>query len=139
MSRVINPDGVGKERTRLTRAVVIAIREMMQQNSPNSTTRDAAAFIALALPKISETIERTIVPWEKRGYWLKADKFMLEWEWLQPLGTELQSALFNKDWAQIALSTAKVGEKLSKVKVPIRHRLGTPWIGAWDKLKESQT
>jgi len=30
---VINPEGVGKERTQLMRSVVLALRELMQQNA----------------------------------------------------------------------------------------------------------
>ena len=30
---------------------------------------------------IADTIEDTCEPWEKRNYYLKADRFRLEWEW----------------------------------------------------------
>jgi hypothetical protein len=69
---VIKIEGAGKERKRLTRAVVLAIRELMQQTEPDSKTRDLAAFIALALLAIDETIDESVTPWEKRGYWLKS-------------------------------------------------------------------
>ena len=49
MSRVINPDSAGKERTRLTKALVIAIRELAKQEEPGEAARDLAAFISLAL------------------------------------------------------------------------------------------
>lgn len=135
MSRIINPDGVGKERKHLTRAVVLAIRELMTQTTPNSNIYDPAAFIAIALDLISSTIDKSVGPWEKRGYWLKADKFRLEWEWTEALGKEMRDALMAEDLGRVAVAAAKIGEKLSKVDVPKRHRLGTPWVGAWDQLK----
>ncbi|MDH5507578.1 MAG: hypothetical protein OEZ02_10190, partial [Anaerolineae bacterium] len=70
MSRIIQTDGVGKERTRLTRAVVLAIREMMNQTQTNARTRDLAAFIVLALEAIAANIDKTVTPWEKRDYWI---------------------------------------------------------------------
>jgi hypothetical protein len=136
LGRVINPDGVGKERTRLTRAIVLAIRELMKQTEPTNQTRDLAAFISLALAAVDETIDVSVTAWEKRGYWLKADRFRLEWDWAKILGEKMRQALLAEDWAQVAASAVRVAEKLQSVKVPHRHRLGTPWVGAWDKLKQ---
>ena len=137
MGRVINPDGVGKERTRLTRAVVLALRELMNQTEPDQETRDLAAFIALALKAISETIDKSVSAWEKRGYWIKADRFRMDWAWSEKYARDMKQALFQDDWGKVALTAAQVTEKLKDVKVPQRHRLGTPWVGAWDKLKEN--
>ena len=39
MSRIINPDGVGKQRKILTRAVVLSLRELLVQSEPNEHTR----------------------------------------------------------------------------------------------------
>ena len=135
MSRVINPNGVGKERTRLTRAIVLAIRELMKQTEPNNQTRDLAAFISIALQAVDETIDVSVTAWEKRGYWLKADRFRLEWDWTKLLSEKMQLALLAEDWPQVAALAVRIAEKLQNVKVPQKHRLGTPWVGAWEKLK----
>jgi len=137
LGRVINPDGVGKERTRLTRAVVLALRELMQQSEPDRDTRDLAAFIALALKAVSETIDKSVGAWEKRGYWIKADRFRMDWAWSEKYARDMKQAVLQDDWGKVAVTAAQVTEKLKDVKVPQRHRLGTPWVGAWDKLKES--
>ena len=78
MSRVINPDSAGKERTRLTKAIVISIRELAKQTEPGAKARDLAAFIALALLTIAEGIDVSVAAWEKRDYWVKADRFRME-------------------------------------------------------------
>ncbi len=134
MGRVINPDGVGKERTRLTRATVLALRELMRQEKPDDTSRDLAAFVALSLEAIAETIDISVTAWEKKGYWLKADRFRLEWDWSALLGQKMRLAVGEDDWATIAVTAAQVGGKLSTVKVPERHRLGEPWVGAYRHL-----
>jgi hypothetical protein len=138
LGRVINPDGVGKERTRLTRAVVLALRELMQQSEPDRDTRDLAAFIALALKAVSETIDTSVSAWEKRGYWIKADRFRMDWAWSEKYAGDMKQAVLQDDWGKVAITAAQVTEKLKDVKVPQRHRLGTPWVGAWDKLKETR-
>jgi hypothetical protein len=129
-------DGVGKERKNLARAVVLAIRELMQQTEPDQTTRDLAAFIALALQGIYQTIDESVAAWEKRGYWLKADRFRLEWAWTESLANGMRYAVLHDDWQQVASHAASIAQKLNSVVLPQRHRLGTPWIGAWEKLKQ---
>jgi hypothetical protein len=135
MSRVYNPDSAGKERNTLTRGVVLALRELMKQQGTDDLTKDLAAFVVLSLDEISQTIEASVGAWEKRGYWVKADKFRLEWEWAGQYAKTMRDALLKDDWATVAMTSAKVAQKLGKVTVPERHRLGTPWVGAWKKLK----
>jgi hypothetical protein len=135
MGRVINPDSAGKERTRLTKATVLALRELMRQTQPDETSRDLAAFIALALLIISDTIESSVTAWEKKGYWLKADRFRMEWDWSARLGEQMRKAVLADDWATIATTSAQVGGKLASVKLAERHRLGQPWVGAYRQLQ----
>ncbi|HEX9029378.1 MAG TPA: hypothetical protein VF823_09400 [Anaerolineales bacterium] len=137
MGRVINPEGAGKERTQLTRAVVLALRELMRQTQADGQTRDLAAFIALALNEITETIDTSVVAWEKRGYWLKADRFRMEWAWAEKLGKAMRQAVSDEDWPKVAMTAAQVAEKLKDVDVPQRHRLGTPWVGAWERMRQT--
>ncbi len=138
MSRVINPDSAGKERNRLNRSVVLALRELMRQNEPNDTAHDLAAYIALALMEINETVETSLVAWEKRGYWVKADRFRMDWEWSGRLGQSMRQAALAEDWATVAGLAAQVGQRLVKVTLPERHRLGTPWVGDWAQLKNGK-
>jgi hypothetical protein len=134
MGRLINPDGTGKERARLAKATVLALRELMRQTKPDETSRDLAAFIALALLKIAETIDTSVTAWEKKGYWLKADRFRLEWDWSARIGEKMQFAVVADDWATIAVLSAQVGGKLANIKLPERHRLGQPWTGAYHQM-----
>lgn len=139
MSRVYNPESAGKERNRLTRAIVIALRELMRQPETSTTTRDLAAFIALALHTIAESIDPSVAAWEKRGYWVKADRFRMDWAWTARLSESLSQAVLADNWSEVAQSAVQVAQKLQDVKVPANHRLGTPWTGAWQKLKETRT
>jgi hypothetical protein len=137
MSRVYNPDSAGKERNQLTRSIVLALRELMKQQGTDDLTRDLAAYVAIALDEVNGTIEASVSAWEKRGYWVKADKFRLEWEWTNGYSRTLSEALKKEDWATVALTSAKVAQKLNKITVPERNRLGTPWVGSWKKLLEN--
>ena len=138
MSRVINPDSVGKERKRLTRAVVLALRELMLQPEPNDNSKDLAAFIAIALGEIFNTVDQSMAAWEKRGYWVKADRFRMEWIWTQRTSEAMREAVLTGDWAKVAENAAITAQKLMSTQVPVRHRLGTPWVGSWKKLVQEK-
>ena len=134
MPRIINPDSAGKERTQLTKGVVLAIRELAKQSEPGAESRDMAAFIALALLAISDGIDVSVAAWEKRGYWVKADKFRMEWLWAAQFGAKMRTAVLADDWAGVALVMTQTAQKLSKIQVAPGHRLGRPWVGAYKKL-----
>jgi hypothetical protein len=136
LSRVINPDSAGKERNHLTRAIVLAIRELMKQTQPDQHSKDLAAFIALALAEIADSIDVSVGAWEKRGYWVKAERFRMEWEWAGRTGREMRRALLADDWAAVATTSITVAQKLMKIKIPEHHHLGTPWVGAWDQFQK---
>jgi hypothetical protein len=135
LGRLINTESAGKTRTALTKSVVLALRELMRQTQPDDNSRDLAAYISLALAEISQTVEESVAAWEKKGYWVKADRFRMDWAWSGRLGEVMRKALMSDDWATIAMTAAQIAQKLMDVDVPVRHRLGTPWVGAWGKLK----
>jgi hypothetical protein len=134
MSRVINPDSVGKERTRLTKSIVLCIRELAKQTNVNPEAKDLAAYIALSLEAISRGIDTSVQAWEKRDYWVKADKFRMEWLWAGQIATKMKTAVLADDWATIASLLPRIAEKFTKVEVSDNHRLGKPWTGAFTLL-----
>lgn len=134
MSRVINPESAGKDRTRLTKGIVLAIRELARQNDVNDEAKDLAAFIALALKTISEGIDVSVAAWEKRDYWVKADRFRMDWMWTGQYADKIKTAIFTDDWATIAMTIPQIAQKLNKIEVSANHRLGKPWVGAFKQL-----
>ncbi len=132
---MINPDSAGKNRTKLTKAIVLAIRELAKQPGPTTAARDLAAFIALALFAIAKGIDDSVAAWEKRDYWVKADKFRMEWMWAGVIAGKMKSAVLAEDWGAVAALLPQIAGKLGKVQVSENHRLGRPWDGAYKKLK----
>jgi len=138
LSRVINPESAGKERTRLTKAIVLALRELAIQSAPGPVSRDLAAFIALALESISEGIDASVIAWEKRDYWVKADKFRMEWMWAGLTAAKMKNAVLIDDWGTVAMLMPQIAMKLNKIEVSPNHRLGTPWVGAYRALQNQE-
>ncbi|MBK9009210.1 MAG: hypothetical protein CNIPEHKO_00938 [Anaerolineales bacterium] len=134
MSRVINPDSAGKDRARLSKAIVLAVRELAKQTEVTQEAKDLAAFISLALKTISEGIDSSVAAWEKRDYWVKADRFRMEWMWAGQYADKLKVAIFTNDWGTVAMVSAQVAQKFGKVVIAQNHRLGKPWVGAHRQL-----
>lgn len=134
MSRIYSPESAGKDRTRLSKTIVLALRELMKQTEPNELTHDLTAYVILALEEIAANIDGSVEAWEKRGYWVKADRFRLEWEWAGGSAAKVRRALKEEDWGTVAVNAALIAQKLAKVTIPERNRLGTPWVGAAKRL-----
>jgi hypothetical protein len=136
LSRVINPNAPGKERNKLKRATALALRVLMKETEINSKTQDLIAFIVLALEGIDRTVNTTTTAWEKRDYWIKADRFRLEWEWASRLGSELRGTVLSEDWEDVPSIAIQIFQYVGDEKISKNHRMGQPWIGAWNKLNQ---
>lgn len=134
MARLVKTTSAGKDRVLLEKGIVLAIRQLAQQTGMDDKTRDLLAYIALSLISISETIDESVAAWEKRGYWVKADRYRMEWSWAIRLGEEMKDGILAEDWATVAKITGQVTQKLSSVKIAQRNRMGNPWIGSYQRL-----
>jgi len=134
MSRVIQTDGVGKRRQRLLQMLGATLREMLTQTRPDARTLNLAAFIAELLEAVENTIEETTTPWEKRGYWVKADRFRMEWRWARQLRQAMEKAVLARDWDAIAQTAAQVFKHVGHVRVPKRLKLDNAWEGAYQRV-----
>lgn len=134
MGRLIKNTSAGKDRKLYEKGIVIAIHELSRQSDLNDNTRDLLAFVALSLLAINETIDQSVAAWEKRGYWVKADRYRLDWRWTGTQGEALKRAVAEEDWVSAVNIIGLVTQKLSAVKIAQRNRLGTPWVGSYKKL-----
>lgn len=95
-----------------------------------------AAYIVLALKDINSSIDESVEAWEKRGYWVKADRFRLDWDWTGRSAAELERNLLAEDWSMVAITCTKIASHFQNVTVAENNRLGKPWLGAFDRLKK---
>ncbi len=136
MSRVINTDGVGKQRNQMSKAVLIAIRELAVKKQTDDEARDMAAFLSLALTQIHGTVDQSVTAWEKRDYWVKADQFRMQWAWAQSSAEKVKEAVLINDWGELAVLMPEIAAKLGAIKLPKSNTVGKPWSGALAELKK---
>ena len=136
MGRVINPANASAQRKQLLRAAAIANNELLRAVKLDGRTRDIAAFICLTLITVSQSVSQTALAWEKRDYWVKADQFSREWQWVETTSSRLLRAIYAVQFDQIIEISKELQERLSTVRLPVRNTLGSQWVGAWDRLQK---
>lgn len=139
MSLYINPENGTTERNRLKKGIVLAIRELQSQRESSDLTRDLIAFILIALEKITKSVDESVQAWEKRDYWLKADRFRMEWDWARILSERLRPNVLAENYEAIIPDMLAITQALKDLTIAEHHRLGTPWAGCWDKLTRSSS
>jgi hypothetical protein len=138
LSRVVNPDGVGKQRDRLLKCVALALRQLATRSTVDNESRDLVAFMALALNEIHANIDVTCQAWEKRDYWLKADQFRRDWSWAGKTADKLERVVLGDQWQNLGELVPALAKNLEKVTLPKRNTLGTPWVGSFVQLQKER-
>lgn len=136
MSRVINPESAGKERNRAVKVLVLSIRELLKQQEASDLSRDLLACILMSLDQITETVDVSMEAWEKRGYWVKAEHFRMEWRWAEVIANRIRADVLAENYAAVIPTLVEVMQAHSDVKISENHRMGTPWTGCWAELKK---
>lgn len=137
MGNLINPDNAGKRRDRYVKAIVLAMRELVGKKKVDDEARDLTAFIVLTLKQIDATVDETCVAWEKRDYWIKADRFRSDWFWTKAAATKVEQAVAENKWQLVPAAVQNMAKHLQDVALPKRD-WGAPWVGAYALLMDKR-
>jgi hypothetical protein len=138
VSRVISTDSVGKRRHRFRRTVAEALRRLATKPTFDRESQDLAALIVFSLRRLEEGVEQTASAWEKRDYYLKADKFRMQWEWLEDTAYALESALLLGQWDKVPEIMAGLFPRFADITVSKYTRSPDLWEGAYQRLIEGK-
>ncbi len=133
MPRVFRTESGSQGRLKLLKQVAIALRASMEDKRRPEEQKDLLAFMLAALEQIASSIDQSASAWEKRGYWLKADRFRRDWGWVSQSTDSLTVALREDDWSAAASACSLIARHIQKIKVPKRQKVQRPWEGAWHK------
>jgi hypothetical protein len=136
MSRVINPDSPNKTRNQCRRTIAELLRRMSQKGAIDAEARDMAAAIVYMLREIDDSVEQTVTAWEKRGYWMKAERFLRQWEWAREAAANLDDVLRNEAWDLLPGLLADLFPRFSDVQVKRLTRPPSAWKGAYEQLMD---
>lgn len=100
MSRIIKTQNGYRVREKALKLIGVAISEFNYANNIEDCL-NIAAFIALSLDEIENSVRETADAWEKRDYWVKADQFRSEWGWVGMTKNNLVKAVLSQDLNKI--------------------------------------
>lgn len=98
--------------------------------------QDLLAAVVFVLRDISESVEKTVAAWEKRNYWLKADRFHMEWAWARSESERLSSLLMAGDVNGAIRALLPLLPKISHIQTKRLSKKSTQWHGAMKRLLE---
>lgn len=131
MSRVINVDNPAKKRNANRRTIAELLRRLSQKASMDDDARDMAAAIVFALREIHEGVEQTVAAWEKRDYWMKAERFLREWDWTGEMAANLEDVIRNQAWDLLPELLADLFLRFADIQIKTMTRKPDTWDGAY--------
>jgi len=134
LSRVIATESVGQERHRLRRTIAEALRRLARKQAFDDESLDLASLVVFSLRRLEEGVDQTASAWEKRNYYLKADRFRREWEWLDDTAYALESALLLGQHDRLPTVLASLFPKFGDITIGRYTRSPELWEGAYQKL-----
>ena len=136
MSRVISTQGPGQVRNHHRRTIAEALRRLSQKPGLDDEAKDLTALIVFSLHSIADTVDQTIVAWERRDYWVKAERFREQWRWLEPTADELSAVIYEGRWNQLPPVLAQLMSHFADVKIKQMTRKPALWQGAYERFMQ---
>ena len=134
MGRLVNIDSAGTERNRLRRTIAEALRLLGQKGDIDDEARDLTALIVFSLRQIASGVETSAAAWEKRDYYMKADRFRTQWAWVGLSAGELEKILRQGRWNALPTALARLLPHFSDIKLTKMTRTPDLWQGCYDRL-----
>ena len=136
MSRVINTSSVGQERSQLRRTIAEALRRMMRKPKFDQESQDLAALIVFSLRRLERGVEQTATAWENRNYFLKADRFRREWDWIEETSFSLETALLLGQFENVPPILGSLISRFSDITIGRYTRSPELWEGCYQRLAQ---
>ena len=134
MSRVIHTESPGKIRNQLRRTCAELLRHLSQKQAVDEEAKDMAAFLVLCLRHIDQGIDSSAASWEKRDYWMKAERLRQRWAWVNREAARLEAAIRDEAWDRLPEYLMALLPHFADVKVQRFTRSATLWAGAYKHL-----
>ncbi len=134
MSRLIQIENQTTVRNRNRRSIAELLRLLMQKPSFDEEARDMAATIVLLLTEIYQGVEQSAVAWEKKDYWLKAERFMREWRWTLEVAADMDDVIRHEAWDLLPELLADLYPRFDDLKIKSLTRDASLWRGGHQRL-----
>lgn len=138
MGRIVHTNRPSTQRQRLRRTIAEALHRLMRKNKPDEEAKDLVALIVFSLRELSAGVDRSAQAWEKRGYFMKADRFRRDWEWAEAMAKQLEAQLRAGDWPRLSASLGTLSVRFSDIRITRLTRSASLWEGCYRRLLKSK-
>jgi hypothetical protein len=134
MSRVINLNDPTKIRNQNRRSIAEILRRLSQKPAMDAEAQDMAAALVFLLREIDAGVKHTIEAWEKRGYWMKAERFLRDWEWLTETAVNIEDVIRHEAWDLLPDLLGELFPRFADIQLKTMTRTPDLWAGNYKKL-----
>ena len=134
MSPVINLSDPGRRRNEARRTIAEILRHLMLKRELDAEAKDMAAALVFNLREVAQTVQTSVAAWEKRNYYLKADRFFLEWEWVEPTSQRLRELILHDRWDHLPRELAQLATRFSDIRISRLTRDASAWESSYRRL-----
>ncbi len=135
MSRVIHVDNPGKRRNAARRSIAEILRYLSRKSQIDDEAKDMSAALVSLLTEIKATVDESAAAWEKRGYWMKVERFVRDYEWIPEAAANLDDVIRHDAWDLLPELLAGLSPRFDDIHIKTMTRKPTDWRGAYSRLK----
>lgn len=134
MGRVVNPNSTGRERSRSMRTAAELLRHLSQKADLDDEAKDMAAHLVFCLRDVEDGIEQSAEAWEKRDYWVKAEKLRQKWGWAGSAAARLEGTIRRGSWETLPTAIVSLVDHFADIKITKLTRDASEWEGSHQRL-----
>ena len=134
MSRVIHVDNPGKRRNAARRSIAEILRYLSRKGQIDDEARDMSAALVFLLTEVKATVDESAAAWEKRGYWMKVERFVRDFEWIPEAAGNLDDVIRHNAWDLLPELLADLSPRFDDIKIKTMTRKPTEWRGTYARL-----
>ncbi len=134
MSRVIHVDNPGKRRNAARRSIAEILRYLSRKAQIDDEAKDMSAALVFLLTEVKATVDESASAWEKRGYWMKVERFVRDFEWIPEAAANLDDVIRHNAWDLLPELLADLSPRFDDIKIKTMTRKPTEWRGTYGRL-----
>ncbi|MCA9936245.1 MAG: hypothetical protein H6662_00450 [Ardenticatenaceae bacterium] len=134
MSRIIHTESPTKVRNNNRRSIAEILRRLSQKPALDDEAKDMAAMLVYLLREIDAGVEQSAAAWEKRGYWMKAERFMRDWDWTKEAAANIEDVIRNDALDLLPELMTDLYPRFADIQLKTMTRQSSLWRGAYQRL-----
>ena len=97
-----------------------------------------SAALVFLLREVKATVDESAAAWEKRGYWMKVERFVRDYEWIPEMAANIDDVIRHGAWDLLPELLAELSPRFDDIQIKTMTRKPDAWRGAYRRLLADQ-